>query len=427
MEYSKIDKISTANPKGRMGIPTLLFIWFFISMIPNILMTTSMGALALMLKSPLFLSFLFIVVLFMLKTSVKVNLLEAVMAMVFCLLQITSDYFIGQDALSMASAVDTVTSTTYYFVFIAALSYETIDRKGIFKVAFLYDLFILYACAVNIIRYGSYMLSIFSATQTYEFNLRSFFLNRNMFGLFLFIGAALCMMRIIASKDKSKNLWYWFVLGVVSVNLFCTLSRTALLNTAVFVIIFLIFENKHKVRKRMAVIGVIILVMVALLFITGAHTFVSNVIIRADDGSTGRVDRWIVLLGKYREGNLLFGRGAGAINGYMPHNTYIAVLITRGAAMIVFVAALYMKVFRDVFKIIKRDRTMGVFCLSFIIVYLGINAMTETVTPLASNVTSVAFTLFTVVVPRYYHNHVMARERGEELPNIKEGDANIRV
>lgn len=407
INYKRFEK----NIKGeKLTFANILFIWLFLSLLPQTLFAEARESSAsLVLKAVFFLGFLLGSFIYLYRKKARANPMEVFLGVLLCLIQIISDYLVGGQSISFGSIVYITISFAYYLLFFGLMYDEEIDGRGIYRIAFLYDFFILYAAAYNIMLYGSSMVSVFTITNTYEMVMRSFFTNRNTFAMFLMFAVILSVFRIANPASKGRKAWYWFVLIVTGYSMFCTFARTSLLATAVFLVLYFVCRRKGEIGRRLTKVLIGLALLVFVLYITGAYQFVLDIMIRPEAGSTGRVDRWELLLGRYLDGNLFFGGNSD--NDIMPHNTYVHMLLAGGLVMLTFFLILYLKIFKKIVFIIKHDREYGIFFLSLFISYVCIASLTETVMPVASPANSVICTMFALMLPHYYYNHLISKQK----------------
>lgn len=408
INYKRYENITVK--KDKLTFANILFIWLLLSLLPQVIfpMTReSSGSLAL--KAVFFLGFLLGSFIYLYKKKARANPMEVFLGVLLCFIQIVSDYFVGGQPISFGSIAYITISFAYYLLFFGLMYDEEIDGKGIYRIAFLYDFFILYASAYNIMMYGQSMLNVFSISNTYEMVMRSFFTNRNTFAMFLMFAVISSIFRLANPASKSRKAWYWFVLIVTGYSMFCTFARTSLLATAVFLMLYFIGRRKGEIGKRVLILIAFLGLLVFVLYITGAYQYVLDIMIRPEAGSTGRVDRWKLLLGRYLDGNIFLGGNSN--NDIMPHNTYVHMLLAGGIVMVTFFLILYFKIFKKILFILKHDREYGVFFLSLFISYVCIASLTETVMPVASPANSVICTLYALMMPHYYYNHIVSQQK----------------
>lgn len=399
------------GPKdSRLTFATILFLWLLLSLLPQaIFPLTRESAGSLALKVVFLLGFLLGSFIYLYKKKARANVMEIFLGVLLCLMQIVSDYLVGGQSFSFGSIAYISISFAYYVLFYGLMYDEEIDSRGISRIAFLYDFFILYAAGYNIVFYGSSMLNVFSISNTYEMVMRSFFTNRNTFAMFLMFAVISSIYRLANHPSKAQKIWCWFILAITGYSMFCTFARTSLLATAVFIVIYFVGRKKNQVLRRVLICLLIAALLVGILYITGAYQYILDMMIRPEAGSTGRVDRWQMLLGQYLEGNIFLGGNSD--NPIMPHNTYVHMLLAGGLVMVTFFIILYLKIFKKIIFILKHDREHGTFFLALFISYVGIASMTETVMPVASPANSVITTLFALLMPHYYYNYIVSQQK----------------
>lgn len=409
INYRKYE-LNNGKKDSKLTFANILFLWVLISLLPQIIFpTTRESSGSLMLKAVFFLGFLLGCFIYLYKKKARANVMEVFLGVLLCLMQIVSDYLVGGQSFSFGSIAYITISSAYYVLFFGLMYDEEMDSKGIYRIAFLYDFFILYASAYNIAIYGSSMLNVFSITNTYEMVMRAFFTNRNTFAMFLMFAVISSVYRLANPASKRQKAWYWFVLIITGYSMFCTFARTSLLATAVFIVIYFVGRRKNQVLRRALICLLIIVLIVGILYVTGAYQYVLDMVVRPEAGSTGRVDRWGMLLEKFLQGNIFLGGNSD--NDIMPHNTYIYILLAGGLALLTFFIVLFLRIFRKILFILKRDREHGTFFLALFIAYTCIMSMAETVLPVASPANSVITTLFSLLMPHYYYNHLITQQK----------------
>ena len=108
-------------------------------------------------------------------------------------------------------------------------------------------IFAIIACLYNIVKNWTLILNLTNITSSYQVDLKSFFPNRNQFGMFLFIAIVANNYRTLVSK---KNSAYYMVNFLLIMNLMMTMSRGAILAVLIFYIILYIQHLKIKKKLR---------------------------------------------------------------------------------------------------------------------------------------------------------------------------------
>ena len=203
INYRKYE-LNNGKKDSRLTFANILFLWVLISLLPQVIFpTTRESSGSLMLKSVFFLGFLLGCFIYLYKKKARANVMEVFLGVLLCLIQIVADYLVGGQSFSFGSIAYITISSAYYVLFFGLMYDEEIDSKGIYRIAFLYDFFILYASAYNIAIYGSSMINVFSITNTYEMVMRSFFTNRNTFAMFLMFHL-IPFLKLMSQKRSRK-------------------------------------------------------------------------------------------------------------------------------------------------------------------------------------------------------------------------------
>lgn len=123
--------------------------------------------------------------------------------------------------------------------------HEALSPKNVRLVLKVIVLLGIISCIYNIVINWSEMLKIFTITNSYQVRFQSFFDNRNKFGSFMFTSIFAQIMLFYLDKEKNKRKLFRFLACLILfiLNLLLTLSRGAILVSALFA--FLTFEPNH--------------------------------------------------------------------------------------------------------------------------------------------------------------------------------------
>jgi hypothetical protein len=274
--------------------------------------------------------------------------------------------------------------------------------------AFLYEIFILYACIYNIIKYGTMFAQIFKISFAYQFMFQSFFTNRNTFALFLYIGVIIIMLKI--RIDKKTTLFDRIVLLLVLMNLFLTLSRTSIFGTVIYFIVYCSLCNIKKMISYSFKIITLIILTLSVLYLSNGFEFIVNIIVRPERGLSGRDEIWSYLIERYINGNVIFGQGLGILNDVFTHNTFLSLLVTGGIALCIFYFIFYLRTYLIIKKIITFDRYIGFSFLSALVSFILVT-MVESGIPFYSSAKDTIFTIVIFLLPKYYLNYIKNSEQ----------------
>ena len=207
------------------------------------------------------------------------------------------------------------------------------------------------ACVFNIIANRSSFNSSLFQMSAYQISFRSFFLNRNQFGMFLVV--SLFFVELFFEKNN------WLKYGIITLilaNLFLTLSRGSMISALLFLFLDYAFYRRLNPKK---IIVPSIFIGIALLWLfqqDGFSTFFQNSVIRSDQGNTGRFSIWGHGFNVLTKTNFLNGCGfySGvdlAHNAGMGvdqfHSLYIDSLVDGGILYLIIVLGLYFDVYNQ--------------------------------------------------------------------------------
>lgn len=281
------------------------------------------------------------------------------------------------------------------------ISPERFNRLSLY---FVY--FIAFASIYNLVLNSTGIFHFASIIDPYEYNLQSFFENKNAFAYLLAIGITLSVY--LHSVKVFKNLPFAALLVLLLSNLIMTLSRGGVLFAAFSVLLFYtMYGSPRKIISYLAIIGAITLFSLSVL----GGSFVEDNIIRSDTGSTHRDTIQQDGLDYFDNHNKWLGSGE-SIRPFLKeeygltslHNTYLDILITGGILKALAYGTLALMIVYYLNNIRRQDNTVGSLLLALFMTYLLYSAL-ETATPLLLSPTSAATTVFIFITPVYLHNY----------------------
>jgi O-antigen ligase len=214
-------------------------------------------------------------------------------------------------------------------------------------------IFAIIACLYNIVKNWTLILNLINITSSYQVDLKSFFPNRNQFGMFLFIAIVANNYRTLVSK---KNSAYYMVNFLLIMNLMMTMSRGAILALLIFYIILYIQQLKSK--KTLISLIIILSTVITVIFSNSQlRDFIVRNVVRADAGVAGRLDVWKMGVNVYSKSNLLSGVGfhtgidiakAAGFRFDQFHNFFIDILVSGGLIELMFMVITILYVYRRV-------------------------------------------------------------------------------
>ena len=272
-------------------------------------------------------------------------------------------------------------------------------------------LMLLVACSIyNIVVNLDGIMSLTSITGSYQVNFKGFFFNRNVFGYMMAMGIA-CTSYLWYKERKKLYILYALIIGV---SLLAAMSRGAFVFLAIFLLLFALQVTRSKTKLAL---GIIILVVPILLFVS-SQPFVQDNLIRADVGTAGRSDLQSAGVRNYLNGNLIFGGGQESIvalehefGASSYHNLYIEMLTTQG---IIGVATILLLVgyIRVNLKLVKKSyKVTGSFLVAALIAYL-VYSLFESLPLFYATPNSVLTTYILIMFPLFMVNGITTEERG---------------
>lgn len=274
------------------------------------------------------------------------------------------------------------------------------------KLCLYFVFFVTFASIYNILINASSIANLTSATGPYEYNLQSFFENRNAFALLIAVGISLTVY--LKSINYFSKLKFAVIIALLLGNLVMTFSRGGILFSAISVLFFYIFYGRFKNFFLYLIITIAILLFSLSYF---GSSFIQDNIIRSDSGLTHRDTIQQDSIEYFLSHDTLLGSGESVrtylkddYNVTSTHNTYLDILLTGGILKVVAYISLYAIVISRI-KMVKRyNREAGSLLMALLITFL-IYGTVETATPFLLSPTSAAITVFLFVVPIYMHNY----------------------
>lgn len=305
-----------------------------------------------------------------------------------------------------------------FFVFLILFNTYNMNERQLMLFMKLFVIFILYACIFNIFVNYDIITSLSTNVRSYELNLSAFFDNRNTFGFYLFLAAACNFYLILKNR---RNLFFYFTIFVIIGSLLLTLSRSSIVALMVFLLAFLVLENRIKLyfKYLAACIGII----VAVAMIPSLNEFITNNVIREEAGLSGRDAVYTQAAGLLDTGkDILFGIGYNNSQsqleqqtGYTSaHNTYLAILIRGGVLLLSFFIIAMIFAANKMTKVRQYNKQLGNFLIALLISYL-IYSFAESQVIFFSSVTSFTITTFIILIPLYLSNSYTSRTKHANL------------
>ena len=308
------------------------------------------------------------------------------------------------NAFDLINALVRFASVTVFFVF---PYYGRLSDTGMRKFMSALVLLGLVACVYNMIVNFQGLMSITSIRNPYEVHFSSFFLNRNNFGQFLLFAIMANTFLLVTNRTTRYILANY---GILLINLFATLSRTAILSVFIFLLMFSFIRSK---KKSLLVICAILVVLLGLVFFeVSQHNsgFIRNMMLRPQAGTTGRTRLWQEGLRILDQTSWILGTGylTGRdllVSGTQFHNFFIEALVGGGTTELLIFLVFFGLFFGSVRRrICKFNKVVGAF---YTAAYISVfaYALFESASFFSMGFVDSIFTIFLITVPALYANN----------------------
>lgn len=270
------------------------------------------------------------------------------------------------------------------FLFVLLINME-LDEKYIYNFMRCLVLMGIVSCVFNFIIYYEEILAALKiiTINTKTVATKSFFAQKNQFAYVLFTCIVSCIILILHTPKKKFKVLYSFCILLFLFNMIFTESRTGLAITALFLGLYLLFNDRMKVSKKLILITILGVIGAIGIFELYKYNpeLLMNKLVRADSIKTltGRTRIWDISLAVTNEStsNLLFGagrfRGIDVINNAkLPftqfHNTYIEFLVSGGIVELIYFILIYLFV---IITVIKSKKLSKKYKIIYICLYIS--------------------------------------------------------
>lgn len=289
------------------------------------------------------------------KTTLKYMIVFSALIVILLITQIVI-YFKGifnaRDIIDIGAKFCTIT------LLIIAFTSARIEKEELKKFFKFMVILGMIACLYNFIYYFSEIVGLLDIKNSYSVHIKSFFGNRNQFGLFLMMVTMSNFYLLVNEKNKNNIIIYIITIIILLCNMLFTMSRTALGATAFFLIISLvsILKGKRRFIAILSIIGVAIVIGISIFIIDPSLSQkIENLFIRPETITTGggRTKIWQEGITIVLRENLISGVGRFAgvdqLNNYLLtlglhtsqfHSVYVETFVSGG--ILALIALIFM-------------------------------------------------------------------------------------
>jgi hypothetical protein len=258
----------------------------------------------------------------------------------------------------------------------------------------------LFTCVANIAMYYNDLAGFRSMTSSYEINAKSVFTNRNMFAQYLVVAIIANTFRCAHGVTAFRAVAF----SLLFVSLLLTMSRGSLLGVAVFGLSLCTMTTFRK--HRYIIVGLTLGAIALTAMHPGVKWFVFDILLRADQGTTGRVEVWQAGWEVAFENNLFFGVGSfsgrelARLRGMEFcefHSMYVDTLVSGGLFEVMFVCGLLLYVIARVLRSSMLKEHRSIYCCSMLAVF--VMCFFESISFFSVGYVDTLYTVFYVSIP----------------------------
>ncbi len=345
------------------------------------------------------------------KGSIKYRISSLILLLFFLVNQMIT-VLVNEGSLSLSVIVTILFTSVSYFIYMIMLDHEQLTLKQLLN---LYDSFIAcsFILAVYNVTFGwSRFSQILKITGAYSHETRSILKSNHEFALYLIFGIIMCIFCIKKKENRKSVIKYYFCILFLAINLISTFSRTSILSLFVCLLILVFFYNRKAFPKYILVIGFVILFIVVC---PPIRTYVFEVIMKSntDARRLSLLTYGANLISNLDPLHLFYGIGYTdfsmelyhALQNTSLHNSYLTVLVNGGIMMFIFYTVIIVSSINTAWDCRKFDKFSGSLFLGLIVLSL-LFMTTATSIIFTSQLDSYTLTMFTIIIPKYYKNHV---------------------
>ena len=333
---------------------------FLVPLIPLLTDSSKGGGTNVLIKFFIFAAFLF-VAFFNSKSVFSINTTSIFVIFLYLASQVA--------ALALFGSLNYISSIVQFILLIVLfipIRNSASNKKDVLFGIKIYMAFNLFAIIYNIFIHFNDIINL-NFIRNIQYDMHSFFDNKNTYGIVLFIGLVLLFysLSMIQNNKSKKVIYFLIVLQLIAIAF--SLCRTSLLCSGLFLIMF--FLRKFSVKRLMIIVFVLLSVGVIFL-VPSIRNFVLYHLLRIDVGTFRdnihagclQLIKSSLLCG-YGEDNWSFLLERIAGNKYA-HNGFFTVLLNGGALYFVSYIIIYITYFIVALRIKQYnvDLSKSIFC-----------------------------------------------------------------
>lgn len=319
------------------------------------------------------------------------------------------------------------------FIFFVSLPfYFKISKTGLEKFMKYIVILGFIACIYNMINNFTGLRNILSINNPYAINFKSFFLGRNSFAQYLLF-ATIANTFLFFSR---RSIFNWICYFLFLLNIFATLSRTVTASVSIFLFIFFLLYFRKRILSRIVIIMALGIIFLSVISNTVLTSFIKDMLIRSDSGTTGRSVIWEIARQMLNQNNWAFGVGYMTSSsllqdmGYTSqfHSFFVETLVGGGIFDLLLHLIIIVVAINKIIHIYKYDQTAGIIFISAYIA-LVFYSFFESVSYFSIGYVDSMFRTFFITLPLLYSNFYPSvrskrkheLERGEALVSKRAG------
>lgn len=386
---------------------SVLFLCIFLSLIPNFFI----GMHYTILVGGFFVLQL-VILLFYYSTNIKygVNKEFFLFALIFMIVQgitLLISLFTGIE-INYFDFINIFVRFFSVLLFVCIPIHLRISKNGLDRFMLALVLLGVVASVYNIIINFHGILNISNIINPYGVQFKSFFPNRNIYGQFLFF--CIIANTYLIFKVKSKIFWISFL--ILGLNVFVSLSRTAIAVTIIFLLILLLYILKGRILTTIIFISTLVTIVFYIINNNSFYNYITNILIRKETGTSGRSDIWRVGFEILDQTNWAFGVGYLTSTSMLEnlgfpgqfHSFYIETMVGGGVIDLILHIIILVFMIKKIYMIYRSDLVTGVIYFSTYIAFL-FYFFFESASFFSMGYVDSLFRIFLLTIPLLYANN----------------------